>query len=301
MILAGAGAGCILPSTTKAILVWFPVRERATVMGLKQTGVNVGGIIGAATLPALALALSWRYGFVAIGVISIVIGIVSLILYREPPDNVDRNPLQSISSEPKQSVREVFKNREIWLISFAGMCFMVVEFSILAHFVLYLKETLLFTAVAAGLFLAILQAGGALGKPISGFISDHLFHGSRKMVYFFMCCVAVAMSLTFAFLQPDSPLWVIALLSSMLGFVAIGIGGVHLTMVGEIASKELAGTVTGISTAILQIGTVVGPPAFGYIVDTTGSYQVGWQLLAISAAVAAILLLFVREEKRRIY
>ncbi|MFC1951770.1 MFS transporter, partial [Chloroflexota bacterium] len=56
MILAGASASCILPSTTKAILIWFPVRERATVMGLKQTGVNAGGIIGAITLPALALA-----------------------------------------------------------------------------------------------------------------------------------------------------------------------------------------------------------------------------------------------------
>ncbi|MFC1951502.1 MFS transporter, partial [Chloroflexota bacterium] len=174
---------------------------------------------------------------------------------------------------------------------------MIIEFSVLTHFVLYLKEALLFTTVAAGFSLAILQTGGALGKPISGYISDHLFHGSRKIVYFFMCCVAVAMSLTFAFLQPNSPLWIITLLSSILGFVAIGIGGVHLTMVGEIASKELAGTVTGISTAILQIGTVVGPPSFGYIVDTTDSYQVGWQLLAVSAAVAAILLLFVREEK----
>ena len=69
---------------------------------------------------------------------------------------------------------------------------------------------------------------------------------------------------------------------------------------GEIAGKELAGIVSGISTIIVMIGIIAGPPVFGYIIDKTASYQAGWQLLAILAAVAAVLLLFVREERRRI-
>ncbi|MFC1974519.1 MFS transporter [Chloroflexota bacterium] len=43
MVLAGMGMGCLMPSTTKAILDWFPVKERATAMGVKQTAVNMGG------------------------------------------------------------------------------------------------------------------------------------------------------------------------------------------------------------------------------------------------------------------
>src|SRR3972149_5344948 len=55
MALAGFGSGFLMPATTKGVLIWFPLRERATVMGIKQTEGNVGGMITAATLPALAI------------------------------------------------------------------------------------------------------------------------------------------------------------------------------------------------------------------------------------------------------
>lgn len=67
MFVVGLGCGFLMPSTTQGVVVWFPPRERATVMGLKQTAVNIGGIISAATLPAVALALGWRYGFLFLG------------------------------------------------------------------------------------------------------------------------------------------------------------------------------------------------------------------------------------------
>lgn len=75
-------------------------------------------------------------------------------------------------------IREVFKGRDIWLVISAGMCLMVVEFSAVAYLVLYLKEALFFAGVTAGFFLAILEAGGAFGKPITGLISDRIFAGS---------------------------------------------------------------------------------------------------------------------------
>jgi MFS family permease len=180
------------------------------------------------------------------------------------------------------------------------MTLVAVEFSILAHFVLYSKEALLFGVVSAGLFLAAVELGGAFGKPISGLISDRVFHGGRKSVYLLMVGVAFVMCLLFSFLQQGIPWWIIVPVSSILGLVAIGFGGLHLTLVGEIAGRELAGTVIGVSAAISMAGSIIGPPVFGYIVDTTGSYRLAWQLLALLAAVAAVLLLFVREEKRRI-
>jgi sugar phosphate permease len=302
MTLAGMGMGCLMPSTTKAILVWFPVKERATTMGLKQTAVNVGGIITAIILPTLALTLSWHYGFLSIGFIAIVIGIVSFILYKEPPQSISLNTLETeIRESPRTSVREVFRNRDIWLLIGAGMCLMVVEYSALAYLVLYLNETLLFTVVTAAFFLAILEVSGAFGKPISGLISDRLFHGSRKEVYIMMCCISFAACIIFAFLShQNSSSWVIIPLCLILGFASLGWGGLHLTLVGEFAGKELAGTVTGMSTVFLMIANVIGPPGFGYIVDKTGSYRIAWQFLAIIGIVAAALLLFVREEKRKI-
>ena len=301
MALSGFGMGCLMPSTTKAVLDWFPSRERATAMGLKQTAVNVGGIITAIILPTVALAFSWRYGLLGIGLIAVVVGIVSFILYREPPRITNLNISEPMTtSDSRPSIREILKNRDIWLMFGISMCLAVVQFSVIGYFVLYLEESLLFPVVTAGFFLAVLQGGGVFGKPVSGLISDRLFRGSRKKVYIIMTLVTFTMNLAFAFLSQNSPTWLIIFLSVLAGFGAVGWGGLHITLTGEFAGRELAGIATGMNTAFTMVAVMVGPPFFGYIVDTTGSYQIAWQFLAMMVLLATVFLLFVREEKKKI-
>jgi sugar phosphate permease len=179
------------------------------------------------------------------------------------------------------------------------MCIAVVEFSVLAYFVLYLQEILAFTVVTAGLFLALLQTGGAFGKPISGLLSDRIFSGRRRPVYILLCIISGVICVVWAYLSPSGPLWIIGILCVILGLSGISWAGIHHTLIGEIAGKELAGAVTGASTVFLLIGSIFGPPIFGYIFDLSGSYQMAWQFLAIVAVVAVVFLLFVREEKRK--
>ena len=299
--LAGLGMGLLQPSTTKAILLWFPAKERATAMSLKQTAINIGEIITATTLPTIALALSWHYGFLGIGLIGIAIGIMSFMLYKDPPPSAHFDTTQSIPPpKPKSPVREILRGREIWLITIAGTCLMVVEFSVLTYFVLFLFESLSFPEVAAGNLLAVLAAGGAFGKPITGFISDYFFHGSRRIVFILLAGIAGTTCLLFSFTVPSSPSWLIGIMAIILGLSGISWGGLHLTMVGEIAGKESAGLITGISVVFLMMGNLIGPPLFGYIVDISGSYRAGWQFLATLAAAAIVPLLFAQERTRRI-
>jgi len=301
MGLAGFGLGSLMPATTKAILVWFPLKERATAMGFKQTSVNIGGIITASTLPAVALALSWHYGFLGIGFIAVIIGIVSFILYKEPPPGITDTifePAKPSGSEPV--FREILKGRDIWCISLTGLCFCAIEFAVLAHFVLYLQEVLLFAVVNAGLLLALLEAGGAFGKPVSGFISDRLFSGKRKPVYILLCVLTVIICFIWSLLGQGSPTWLLGILAVIIGLSAITWGGVHLTLVGEIAGKELAGKAIGASSTLLLVGSMMGPPVFGHIVDVTGIYTMAWQFLVVLGIIGLVSLIFVREGKRRI-
>src|SRR6266571_5086742 len=60
MVVAGAGYGILNPTTTKAGMAWFPPRQRATVVGLKQVGLPLGGAVGALIMPPVALWLGWR-------------------------------------------------------------------------------------------------------------------------------------------------------------------------------------------------------------------------------------------------
>ena len=94
--------------------------------------------------------------------------------------------------------------------------------------------------------------------------------------------------------------WAIYPILFILVVTAFGWGGVHLTLVAELAGKELAGRAAGAAGVVVNTGTLVGPILFGYLVDSSGSYQSAWLSSAVWGAVCVVALLFVREERRRI-
>ncbi|HXG05335.1 MAG TPA: MFS transporter, partial [Candidatus Binatia bacterium] len=65
LIAAGFGYGMLNPTSTKAVMAWFPPSQRATVVGLKQVGLPFGGALGAALLPLLAVMTGWRLAVAA--------------------------------------------------------------------------------------------------------------------------------------------------------------------------------------------------------------------------------------------
>src|SRR5439155_22471823 len=82
MIVAGVGYGALNPASTTGAMSWFPPRQRATVVGVKQVGLPFGGMLGAAILPALALAFGWRRALAASALAIAACAITSAIVYR---------------------------------------------------------------------------------------------------------------------------------------------------------------------------------------------------------------------------
>jgi ACS family hexuronate transporter-like MFS transporter len=299
MFITGMGCGFLLPSTTQSVIAWFPLRERATVMGLKQTAVNIGGITTAATLPAISLALGWRYGFLFLGLLAIAVGTTASFLYREPRESFS-GAAGSAMVDNAVPLQEILKNREIWLLALCGFCMTWVEMAIIAHLVLYLTEVLLFGVVAAGGLLALTEVAGAVARPGAGFISDWAFHGDRKHVFMLIAGMASSMSLVIglwgAYLS-----WLIYPVLVVMGIGGIAFGGIWLTLISEFGGRRGAGKAVGLGGVIMIAGGVMGPPIFGYIVDATGgSYQWAWLSLALVSGMCVLLLLLVREEKRKI-
>jgi len=193
----------------------------------------------------------------------------------------------------------ILRNREIWLVSFCGLCCAWVEFALIGHLVLYLTEWLLVPVVMAGGMLALAEIAGALARPGSGLLSDRVFGGNRKSVLIIMAAIASAMCFVVGFFGSYLS-WAIYPVLFLLGVGGIGFGGMWLTMVGEFGGRRGAGTSVGLATVFSMFGSTVGPIAFGYIVDISGSYKLSWLSLTFIAALCALLFLFVREEKRKI-
>jgi Vacuole effluxer Atg22 like. len=79
---------------------------------------------------------------------------------------------------------------------------------------------------------------------------------------------------------------------------SVGIHGVHVTFLAELAGTKMAASGVGFGSAVSAVGMVVFTPIFGYIVDKTDSYRMAWLFLAILGILGVILVSLVHEEKK---
>jgi len=295
--LIGAGAGSLIASTTKSVALWFPSKERATAMGIQQAAFNIGGVGGAILMPVIALTYNWRMGFVFLGFGTIASAAISAALFREPL--AQDKTTQKANDRAKPTIRTVLANREIVLISIAVVFFALIEFCLIMNTVLFLSEIVLLPAAIASGYLAIVEGAGALGKPLFGVASDRLLHAKRKPLMVFAGIVSFVCSILTAFISPGTPTVLLGAVFAMFGLAAVGWGGLFLALTTEMAGRELSGMAAGFGLTMTSLGIIVGPPIFGLIVDSTGSYRLAWLFTAACIAVGTAIIALINEEKKK--
>jgi len=287
LCLIGAGFGFSVgnPATGKAVVDWFPPGERGMAMGIKQTGLTLGGIAGALLLPAVAVELGWRNALTVAGAIALG-GLAVVALYRSPAwEEGARAP-----AEPRISELGVFLARRGVRVLFAcGFLLSMTQASLLAYFALYVKDSFDVSAVAAGQLLALAQAGGTATRLVWGLVSDRALGGRRRPGVVATALVGAGACVTFALgdALPRVLLWILA---PVAGIGIFGWVGLYFALVAEIGGARYAGLLTGVAVACAWSGFLVGPPLFGLVVEATGGYGAAWLLLAGIAVTVAIAL-----------
>jgi predicted MFS family arabinose efflux permease len=290
LVLAGAGYGVLNPTTTKAGMAWFPPRQRATVVGLKQVGLPFGGALGALIMPPVALAFGWR---AAVGCSAAAVGVLAVLtwaLYRDLPEPETKGP-------PPTPPRfwAVMANRDLWLVGVSTLIFAGVQTVFLAFLVLYLRDVVHIALVVAAKYLVAAQVSGAIGRIGFGLLSDRLFGGRRRIVLAIAGLGSIGCALALSGTAPGTGPWLLAPLAVGIGFFGVGWNGVQHTLMAELAGPRAAGTAVGLGLAISSLGVAVCPPVFGLVVERLGGFGAGWVALAVGMVLALALLVPVRE------
>jgi ACS family hexuronate transporter-like MFS transporter len=293
MAVAGCGYGFLNPTSTKAVMVWSPPTHRATLVGLKQVGLPLGGAIGAALLPVLALSFGWRLAVVVSGLVMGVTALATLVVYRDPPGA--GAPAAPVAAQA--AVREVLTTRDLWLVAVATGGFAAMQTVWMAFLVLYLHERVGVSLLAAARYLALAQLAGMIGRVVFGLLSDRLFGGRRLVPLVIAGCGSAVCSIAIAFAAPGVSPLVLVPLTAIFGFAGIGWNGVQHTLMAELAGPRAAGTAVGLGLAVSSVGVTVGPPVFGYLVTLSGGFDLPWIGLAVMMAGALALLAMVRERR----
>jgi MFS family permease len=289
VITAIGGSLCGFLTVVTVTVRWFE-RKRSRALSLSQAGFAVGG----ALTPLLVFLLQrfgWRPTFVVAGVVSFAVIFPLTFFFVDRPSDVgqlpDGEPPQSQETEegrarlaalPRFTAREALRTPAFWLISLGHASALLVVGAVLAHLSPYLVDELGYSLTTAGYVAGALPLVQLVGQLLGGYLGDRY---SKRAI----CSIAMIGHVGgLLLLAQAESLWAIAAFVPLHG-LAWGVRGPLMqSWRAEYFGSASFGQIMGISSLIIMVGQVGGPMLAGYLDDRTGSFKIGFRLVALIAS-----------------
>jgi predicted MFS family arabinose efflux permease len=276
--IAGLAMGTANPATNRLIVEAIPKRQWGTITGIKQAGEAATIVICGLLFPAIALAIGWRWAFLLTALVpAAAIGVVLAAIPRAP---APRSTAKTGGGLPLD--RNLF-----WLAGYS-LIVGLAGGSVATYLPLYAHEALGMSPSVAGLVVAAMGVVAVVGRIAWG----HLARSSRdlrsRLRSIALLAVGAIVLIWLASVVNPAFVW--------LGAIAWGVSLQSVGAIGNLAvmaysALENTGRASGVMLTGFGIGLMVGPPVFGWTVDTTGAYDTGFALL-FAELVALTLLAF---------
>ena len=274
------------PATNKLIAEDLPPGAQGIVTGIKQSGVQAFIFAGGLIVPSMALAWGRVSAYVMLAGVSVMLAVAGAWFL----------PKQSLAhgAGPASQRREQLPTAIWWiaaygfLLGFAG--------SAAVMFALFTTETLEQSIVVAGAVVAVV---GLTAMPARIAWARHAErHNAYRSSLIIISLLAVLASL--ALFGAGAGVWWLIWVAAVL----TGLGPSSWNSVGMLglivfAGPRAAGRASGVILFGFLIGLGIGPPLFGWMVDTSGTYTGVW-LSSLVAAIAGTLVMVAWKPPERV-
>jgi MFS family permease len=281
VLLVAAGAATAGTTSAGAALVARAfASRRGLAMGIRQSGVPLGGLIGGLLLPWIATAVSWHWAIAASAAFALAGAIAVYVLTTDRDEARSGRPALGL-------VVSLLRSKPLIAVFVWGGVFVVGQYSFIT----------LIAVQEGGLALGVLmvtfaQLGGALGRPAWGLFSD-LIGQRRRLCMLLISAAAVACTMVIGRLQPSAGPGLLGAFAFAFGIAMIGWQGLWATSISEITGPGQAGTALGIGQMFIQVGIVAGPAILALIIER-GGFNFAWTALGVALLVATLPLLLIR-------
>jgi len=276
LFAAGALGACVQAASGRAVMGWFEPSQRGLALGIRQTGVPLGGAAAALVLPVCLSLGGLHAALAALAAALFVAAAAGAVWLRDPA----RPP------DPGGSERPPLADPRIWRLCWASGLLYVALGSLIGFAVLFLhSERGVSTQVAAAMLAAVQVIGAGL-RLVAGRWSDRVgtrLGPLRRLGFALAAASAVVAVLASAPLVLLVPAIVVA------GSLSQSWNGLSFTAAAELAGYARSGAALGLQQASLSLSSVVTPVAFAAIVAAT-SWGVGFGVAALAALAGTITL-----------
>ncbi|MBA7614515.1 L-lactate transporter [subsurface metagenome] len=300
-----------------AVANWF-IKKRSRALTLMYVGFGVSGVL----VPLVAWSIEqfgWRDTAIYVGILLWLIGLpLSLVMRHKPeqygylPDgetgeitgkprsasslhsSTEITEQGSSSSATEFTAKEAIRSRPFWLLSMAYFFQHIATSAVMVHIVPYLESMDVPTAIAATVVTGM-TLGSLIGRLGFGLLGD--FFNKRYLISISFALQVLGVFI-FAYIDGDK-VW---LLIPFLITYGAGFGGtipLRPALLADYFGTRSFGTIFGWVALIGMLGGVASPVIAGWIFDITGSYQLAWQIFALTTVPAIPLILLAKPPRAK--
>ena len=253
---------------------WFPLSRRGTFYGIFSASHNLGEFFSFLFVGNVVLAAGWQWGFVGSAVAGAIGVVLVLFLLHDTPQSKGLPAIETIAHEKAQSdlstreiQRQVLLTPAVWVLAGASAFMYISRYAINGWGVLFLEEVKGFDSQTAVWIVSINALLGIFGTVLSGWFSDSLFKGDRRVPALIFGVVNTVALLLFVY--GGNALWVNVLAMSLFG-VAMGVlicflGGL---MAVDIVPRRATGAALGIVGVASYIAAGLQDVISGWLIES---------------------------------
>lgn len=275
-VTAGVAFAVVNPAANLAVGSGFHPARRGTAMGVKQTGISLGGVLAGALLPAVALAWGWRAALLQVAVLLALASVVSAWAFglTRGPGRVSAGRWASAAAPRPYA---------LWA---GGMLLSCPQALLMTYLVLFVTGEGGVGPAQAGVLFAAMQGAALVGRVALGVVSDFIYAGRRRTVLAGAAVGGAAATAGLALVSPGADV-AVAAVAILGGLTAIGWNGVYMAALVDAAPPDAAGSVSGIGVGLNLAGVVLFPLVAGLLLDAGVGFQALWLASAVVAIAAA--------------
>ncbi|HEY3426396.1 MAG TPA: MFS transporter [Negativicutes bacterium] len=312
--LAGLGIGGAMPNIVALASEYAPAKNRALVIAVIFSGMQIGGIAAAGLSMWLFPLVGWRPIFYigALPLLLVPVFLKSLpespvrlidskrideikaILRKLRPEEIlpDDITLDIVRTAGKASVKDVFRENRglstliIWIVYFMNM-YMIFGLGI------WLPKLMMDAGFGLGSglwFLLVLQFAAFFGSQLAGVLADW-FGAKTTMVGAYLIAFAAI-----AFMAFTKNFYLLSALVALAGSGYYAGQNVAHGYVSLYYPPTIRSTAMGLAFGIGRLGAILGPAIAGLLMSLKMSLFVNFMGLAVPGLIAAVTILLVQDK-----
>jgi MFS family permease len=250
LALAGAAGSSVNSASGRAVMQWFGPDQRGLALGIRQSAIPAGGLVGALVVPPLAAWGGSGPAFIFLGGFCAVGAIVGAVVLRrgEPGESLEA-----------LSVARTLADGRLWRLCLGSGVYLYAQLAVIGFTVIFLHEEHGLSEGDAALVVAVAQLLAVGLRIAAGRWSDVV--GSR-VGPLRVVGLAVAASVVATAALAEGPLWLLVGALALGGGLSMAWNGLSFAAAAELAGAHRSGAAIGFQQTVLSGIGIVSPPLF---------------------------------------